>query len=254
MTERPFENRHALITGSSSGIGAATARALAARGAYVVIHYNEAANEAAAVLKGIEADGGAGTLLQGKLDTSEGITTFIQAVRALPFGIDILINNAGSLIARTKLLEFTPELWEQVMALNLTSAFFVTQAVLPHMVARGQGAIVNVSSVAARFGGGVGASAYSMAKGAINVFTKALTKEFAEQGIQANAISPGTVVTHYHERFSTEDGLAAVRAGTPVGRLGEPGEIADVIAFLCSTEARFLHGQVIEVNGGFFMG
>lgn len=121
------------------------------------------------------------------------------------------------------------------------------------MVQRKRGFIVNISSVAARTGGGVGALAYSSAKAAVSTMTKGLTKEFAACGIRANAISPGTVDTKYHQMFSTEEALGGVRAATPAARLGTSQEIADAVVFLCSDQASFIHGQVIEINGGFLM-
>ena len=120
------------------------------------------------------------------------------------------------------------------------------------MVARKSGFIVNVSSIAARNGGGIGALAYATCKGAISTMTKGLAREFAPQGVRINAVSPGTVDTGYHRKFSTPEMLASVKAGTPVKRLGTPEEIAAVILFLCSG-AQFIYGQVIEVNGGFYM-
>lgn len=249
--DQSFRNQTALVTGASSGIGEATAIALARHGANVIIHYNSKLAEAEAVLRKVEAFGVKAELVHADLSTMEGTEKLSRFAESKT--IDMLVNNAGSLIARTKVLDFTPELWEQVMMLNLTSAFFVSQAVLKGMVERKRGVIVNVSSVAARFGGGVGALAYATAKGAISTMTKGLTKEFAPLNIRVNAVSPGTVDTNYHKSFSTPQGLDGVRAATPVGRLGTPEEIADTIVFLCSDEASFIHGQVIEVNGGFLM-
>jgi 3-oxoacyl-[acyl-carrier protein] reductase len=248
---RPFENLTALVTGASSGIGEATAVALAQQGANVLIHYNSRLAEAEAVLKKVQAHGVEAEVAQADLTTAEGTRKLSQFAESK--AIDILVNNAGSLIARTRVLDFTPELWDRVMMLNLTSAFFVSQAVLKGMSKRKRGFIVNVSSVAARFGGGLGALAYSTAKGAISTMTKGLAREFAPLNIRVNAVSPGTVDTNYHRAFSTPEALDGVRASTPVGRLGTPQEIADAIVFLCSDRASFIHGQVIEINGGFLM-
>lgn len=250
-TDKAFQGMTALVTGASSGIGAATALALAQKGAYVILHYNSRDTEATARLTEIRAQGGDGEIVQADLATREG--SHALAAFARDRAVDILVNNAGSLVARTRVLEFTEELWDQVMMLNLTSSFFLAQAVLPGMVKRKRGYIVNISSVAARFGGGIGALAYSSAKAAVSTMTKGLTKEFAPLGIRVNCISPGTIDTGYHKAFSTAEGLDGVRANTPAGRLGTAEEIADAVVFLCSDQASFIHGQVIEVNGGFLM-
>jgi 3-oxoacyl-[acyl-carrier protein] reductase len=241
----------ALVTGASSGIGAATALALASEGANILLHYNSNAEGATNVLEQIRQQGIAATPIQADLTTREGIRSLSRYAEATQ--IDILINNAGSLVARTPVLDFTEELWDSVMTLNLTSAFFLSQAVLRGMKERQQGIIVNLSSVAARNGGGIGALAYSSAKAALSTMTRGLTKEFAPYGIRINAVSPGTVHTNYHETFSSPAMLEGVRSITPAGRIGTSAEIADVIVFLCGPQARFIHGQVIEVNGGFLM-
>jgi 3-oxoacyl-[acyl-carrier protein] reductase len=241
----------ALVTGASAGIGAETAFRLGAGGAFTLIHYHSKERDAAGVVARIRAAGGDGTLLKADLSTMAGTRELIAQLEGRK--VDILVNNAGSLITRTPTLQVTEEYWEQSLMLNLTSAFFVTQAVLPGMLEKGAGYIVNVSSVAARFGGGVGAGAYSAAKAALSAITKNLTKEFAAKGIRANAVAPGTIDTNYHKTFSTEQMLDGVRALTPLGRLGTVEEVAGVIVFLCSPDAGFIHGEVVEINGGFLM-
>jgi len=246
---KKFGGMTALITGASSGIGAASATAFGARGARVLIHYNRQENEAQRIIERVRGAGGQGELLRADLTTMDGVRSLVRALAGRR--IDILVNNAGSLIQRTPVLNFTEELWEQVLTLNLTSAFFLAQAVLAGMVERKSGFVVNVSSVAARNGGGLGALAYASAKGALSTMTMGLAKEFAPFGIRINAVSPGTIDTKYHRNFSNDQILSAVRAATPMARLGTAEEVADVILFLCSHEARFIQGQVIEVNGGF---
>jgi 3-oxoacyl-[acyl-carrier protein] reductase len=244
-----FEGMTALITGASSGIGAASAIAFGARGARVLIHYNRQESEAQRIIERVQGAGGQGELLRADLSTMDGVRSLARALAGRR--IDILVNNAGSLIQRTPVLNFTEELWEQVLTLNLTSAFFLAKAVLAGMVERKSGFVVNISSVAARNGGGLGALAYASAKGALSTMTLGLAKEFAPFGIRINAVSPGTIDTNYHRKFSNDQTLSAVRAATPMARLGTAEEVADVILFLCSNEARFIQGQVIEVNGGF---
>jgi 3-oxoacyl-[acyl-carrier protein] reductase len=157
------------------------------------------------------------------------------------------------LIRRTPYLELTEELWDKVFNLNLTSAFLISQAVLRGMVGRKRGVIVNLSSAAARNGGGLGATAYAAAKGAMSVMTKGMAKEFGPLGIRINAVSPGVIDTDYHRKYSTAAVLEGVIKSTPLGRLGTSDEVADVIVFLCSNAARFIQGQVIEINGGLLM-
>jgi 3-oxoacyl-[acyl-carrier protein] reductase len=244
-----FGGMTALITGASSGIGAASATAFGAGGARVLIHYNRQESEAQRIIERVRGTGGQGELLRADLATMDGVRSLVRALAGRR--IDILVNNAGSLIQRTPVLKFTEELWEQVLTLNLTSAFFLAKAVLAGMVERKSGFVVNVSSVAARNGGGLGALAYASAKGALSTMTLGLAKEFAPFGIRINAVSPGTIDTNYHRNFSNDQMLNAVKAATPMARLGTAEEVADVILFLCSSEARFIQGQVIEVNGGF---
>jgi NAD(P)-dependent dehydrogenase (short-subunit alcohol dehydrogenase family) len=166
---------------------------------------------------------------------------------------DILINNAGHLVQRMKLLEATEEIYDLVMNLNTKSMWFLTQAVVPGMLEKKSGVIVNVSSIAARHGGGPGAAIYSAAKAAVSTFTKGWAKELAPQGIRVNAVSPGTVDNYFHEKHSTREILNGVVAGTPAGRLSTNEDVSDVILFLCTDASRYIHGQTIEINGGMYM-
>jgi 3-oxoacyl-[acyl-carrier protein] reductase len=139
------------------------------------------------------------------------------------------------------------------MTLNVKSLWFLTQAFVPQMIEAGSGVIVNVSSIAARNGGGPGASIYAAAKAAVSSLTKGLAKELAPKGIRVNAVSPGTVDNYFHERYSNREILNNVVAMTPAGRLGTNEEVADTILFLCSEGSRYIYGQTIEVNGGMYM-
>ena len=252
-TKDEFSGMTALVTGASSGIGAEAAFGLACNGASVLVHYNSSLEGAQEVCARIRAVGGEASLLSGDLSCPEGVRQFTGRIEALGRPVDILVNNAGTLLRRIRILDFTEQFWDEVITLNLKSAFFISQAVVPGMIERGRGCIINVSSLAALIGGGIGASVYATAKGGLSTMTKAFAREFAPHGIRVNAVSPGTIDTNYHRRFSTKEGLELVRAATPAGRIGTSTETAEVILFLCSDAARFIHGQVIEVNGGYCM-
>ncbi len=248
-----FQGKTAVVTGASRGIGAATAVALARRGvARLVLHYHSYREGVESTLEAVRALGAEGQAIAATLGELSGIRCLIEELgRVAPEG-DILINNAGSLVRRARLLEFDEQLYDEVMTLNFRSAWMLTQAVVPGMQRKGGGVIVNVSSIAGRTGGGVGATVYAAAKAAVTAMTKGLARELAPHGIRVNAISPGTVDNYFHERFSTRQMLEAVIAQTPAGRLGTNEEMAEVIVFLCSDAARYVHGQTIEINGGFY--
>jgi 3-oxoacyl-[acyl-carrier protein] reductase len=248
-----LSGRSALITGASRGIGAATAIALAGAGLErLAIHYGgyrEGAEQTAQAAR----DAGAREveIVAADLGTTEGMEALNSWARARAF--DILVNNAGSLVQRMRLTESTPEVFDQVMNLNVKSLWFLTQAVVPAMIERRSGVIVNVSSIAARNGGGIGAAMYAAAKAAVACMTKGMARELAPQGIRVNAVSPGTVMNHFHETFSTRQMLDNMTAQTLVGRLGTNEEVASAVVFLCSDQAAYIHGQTIEINGGMFM-
>jgi NAD(P)-dependent dehydrogenase (short-subunit alcohol dehydrogenase family) len=241
----------ALITGASRGIGAASALTLAKAGVRrFLLQYNSYPEGAAEVRTSLQALGAEAELLQANLATLSGIETFVAALKP---EWDILVNNAGSLVKRARLLEYTPELFDEVMNLNVKSVYFITKAVAPGMIERKNGIVINVSSIAARNGGGPGATVYASAKAAVAAITKGLAKELAPQGIRVNAVSPGTVDNHFHEVFSNKQILDAVVAQTPAGRLSTNEDVSDVVLFLCSPAARYIHGQTIEINGGMYM-
>lgn len=243
----------ALVTGASSGIGAATAITLAAQGASVAINYNR--NEAGAnqVQQTITAAGGKSILIQADVTKTSDIKTMIERTTNELGPIDILVNNAGSLVERKKLLELTEERWDDVMNLNLKSVFLVTQAVAPSMIERKTGSIINLTSIAGRNGGGPGAFHYATAKGGLITLTKGIAKELAPYGIRVNSVSPGVIDTPFHETFSTPEMIEAFVKTIPMGRIGTSEETARVIVFLASDAGSYVCGETIEVNGGQLM-
>jgi 3-oxoacyl-[acyl-carrier protein] reductase len=253
MNPKRFEGMTALITGASSGIGAETAVRFGAEGAYVLAHYNSGGDAARRVLERIREAGGDAELLQSDLSCAEGVYRLVDLVRQSGRTVDTLVNNAGSLVKRTRFLDFTDDLWHLVFMLNFHSAYILTRELLPAMIERKRGCVVNVSSIAARNGGGIGATAYASAKAALTAMTKGLAREFGPAGIRVNAVEPGTIDTNYHKNFSTPQVLESIANSTPLGRIGRSEDVAGVIAFLCSEDAAFIQGESIEVNGGFLM-
>lgn len=243
----------ALITGASSGIGAATALVFADLGAKVAIGYHGNQAGAEKVREEIEKAGGTAIAIRADVRQGAEIRMLVDTVTRQLGPIDILVNNAGSLVARQKILEVTEERWNDIMALNLTSAVLCSQAVAASMMARKSGAIINIVSIAGRNGGGPGAGAYATAKGGMITLTKSLAKELAPHGIRVNAVSPGVIATPFHEVFSTPEMIKTFVAGIPMGRTGTSHECATVIAFLASNAAAYIAGETIEVNGGQMM-
>jgi 3-oxoacyl-[acyl-carrier protein] reductase len=251
--DQDLKGKTALITGASRGIGAATARAFASRGVRdFVLQYNQFEEGLKKVASSLESQGSRVRAIQADLSSLNGIQSFLRELGAKP-SVDILINNAGSLVQRARLAEVTPELFDRIINLNVKSAWMAAQAVAPGMAERGSGIIINLSSIAARNGGGPGATIYAAAKAAVSTITKGLAKELAPKGIRVNAVSPGTVDNNFHVQFSNRQMLDSVVAMTPAGKLGTDEEVADTIMFLCSDASRYIHGQTIEINGGMYM-
>lgn len=243
----------ALITGASSGIGAATARLFADLGAHVAVGYGRNAKGAQEVTASITKSGGKALALQADMRQTSEIRKLVSETVAQLGPIDILVNNAGSLIERQRLLDFSEERWDEVINLNLKSAMLCSQLVAPSMIERKRGAIINIVSIAGRNGGGLGAGAYATAKGGLITLTKALAKELAPHGVRVNAISPGVIDTPFHEAFSTPEMISAFVKTIPLGRVGTSEEVANTIAFLASDAASYVVGETIEVNGGQLM-
>ncbi len=241
--------QRAIVTGASTGIGRAIAIALARAGADVAIHYGSSRKEADETARAVESHGRRAVLVQADFrDPTAAGKAVEAAVQALGAPIDILVINAGSLVRRSAVEEMDAELWQEVIALNLSSVFFATKAALPYL---GDGArIVNVSSVAARHGGGPGAFAYAAAKGGVMTLTRGLAKELASRNIRVNAIAPGVIETPFHDKFSTPEQLETFRKGIPLGRLGTSEECAGAVLYLVSPLASYVTGQSIDINGG----
>jgi len=243
----------ALVTGASSGIGAATAETLAELGARVAIGYHGNKAGAEAVRERIVAAGGTAIALAADVRRAEEVRELVDRATAELGAIDILVNNAGSLVMRRGIRDITEEHLDEIVALNLKSAILAAQAVARSMIERKRGAIVNVVSIAGHTGGGPGAGAYAAAKAALTAYSKSLAKELAPHGVRVNAVSPGVIDTPFHEVFSTPEMMRSFVSTIPLGRVGTAVECANVIAFLCSNAASYIVGETIEINGGQLM-
>jgi 3-oxoacyl-[acyl-carrier protein] reductase len=241
---RGIVDRVALVTGASRGIGRAIALALAAAGAHVAVNYRQHAAEAVAVAAAITAGGRRALTIAADVADAGAVTRLVDEVERALGGIDILVNNAG--ITRPLALEaITRADWDDLIAVNLTSAFLATQAVLPGMRRRGWGRIINISSVAAQLGGVVGPH-YAAAKAGLHGLTHAYAALLAREGITVNAVAPALI--------ATEMVAANPRARAdliPLGRFGLPEEVADVVTMLAGNG--YITGQTINVNGGWYM-
>ena len=248
-----LNDKIALITGSSTGIGAALARAFAAQGSVVAVHYAQSAEAADALVAEITAAGGKAEAFQADLTGSAAARALVDAVVARLGGIDILINNAGALVQRIPIAELDEATYDKVLDVNIRSAVMCTQAALPTLKER-RGTVINTGSIAGRNGGGPGAGIYGATKAFIQNWTRNLAKELAPLGMRANAVAPGVIQTPFHERFTTPELMETMRKSIPLQRVGTPEDMVGTYLFLASEAASgYITGEVIEVNGGLLM-
>ncbi|MBL0421899.1 glucose 1-dehydrogenase [Ramlibacter sp. AW1] len=247
-----LKGKAVLITGASTGIGAGCARALGALGARVAVHYNSSRSAADEVVADIVKSGGDAFALQGDLRQSAHCERVVTEAATRWGRLDVLINNAGSMVPRVPVTEITDELFDEIINLNVRSTLMCTKHAVGHM--KDGGSIINLTSVAARTGGGPGAMLYAGSKGYISVATKAMARELVSRNIRVNAVAPGVIQTPLHDKFSTPQQLEALRQGIPMGRVGTVDECVGAFIYLASAQlSSYVTGQVIEVNGGQFM-
>ena len=236
----------AIITGAGRDIGMAAALKLASEGANVALNYFSSGAGADEAVAQITKAGGRAFALQGDLTKQEDVDALVAKTMAEFGAIDVLVNNAGGLIARVKIAEMTDDHWNAVMDLNLTSTFKLTRACLAHMKT---GTIVNLASQAGRDGGGAGAVAYASSKGAVMTMTRGLAKELGPD-IRVNALCPGMIDTDFHNVHTPDAARRGLEATAPVRRQGTPEDTANLILFLASADSGFLTGTNIDINGG----
>ena len=241
-----LEGKVAIVTGGGRDIGRACAEALANEGAAVAISYMSSSSGADEAVQAIGEHGGRAFAMQCDVTDPDQVEALVERTVSEFGGVDVLVNNAGGLVARKKIAEMDMAHWHAVMDLNLTSAVLAIQAALPRM---NGGAIVNIASQAGRDGGGPGAIAYATSKGAMMTMTRGLAKELGPD-VRVNAVCPGMIATGFHDTFTPNEARERVAAGTPLKREGTAEEIGALVAFLAGDSAAFVNGACIDANGG----
>lgn len=249
--EQPFSEKIALVTGSSSGIGAAIATELAANGATVAIHYRGNKDGAQSVADAIKSAGGQCGIFQADVSEPEEAASLVKQVQEELGVVQLLVNNAGT-TRDTLLMTMKEEQWETVMKTNLGSVYGVTKAALRPMLKKRWGRIINITSVVG-ISGQAGQSNYAASKAGMIGFTKSLAREVASRNITVNAVAPGFVPSALTDVLNDEQ-RGEILGSTPLGRMGTPEEIAWAVSFLASERSGFITGQVLSVDGGLVMG
>lgn len=248
-----LKGKRILVTGSSTGIGAAVAIELARLGAAVIVHGNRNAASAQAVVDAIQKAGGTATAVMGDVSDNDATGKIVaESVEALG-GLDVLINNAGGIVERVTNAEFRNDLFDKVYELNVKSILNMTREAYPHIKAAGGGAIINTGSIAGRFGGFAGSTVYASAKAAVHSISRNAAREFAPDHIRVNTVAPGFIETPFHSN-TPEAARDAARATIAMGRLGTAEDCVGAYVFLASEKmSGYITGQIIDVNGGQLM-
>jgi len=251
MTYEDLKGKKVLVTGSSSGIGQATAIMFSRQGCFVGVHYFRTKAGGEKTLEQVRKNSD-GVLLRADMRDQEQVGKMVERFARQAGGIDVLVNNAGSLIDRQPFETATADYHDDVYATNVRSIFLATRSALPYLK-KSRGNIVNIGSMAGHTGGNGGSGIYAGAKAAVATETISMAKEFAPYGIRVNSVLPGFIETRFHERFSSPQRRKAIAGRTPLGRNGTAEDVAKVVLFLASEEAGFITGEYIAVNGGLYM-
>jgi 3-oxoacyl-[acyl-carrier protein] reductase len=246
-----LKDKVVLITGASSGIGASTAIAFGAAGARVAVHYRSSRQDAESVVERIHASGGTAIAVQADVTDTAQVDAMVDRVHAHFGRIDVLVNNAGGFVKRAPIVDADDHYIDEVFRLNARSVVATSRRVIPLMARGGGGSIVNVTTQAARTGGGPGAGLYAACKGFVSTITRTMAKELVKDNIRVNAVAPGVIDTPFHEGHSSPEILRKFADAILMGRLGTADECSGAFLFLASAQASsYITGQIIEVNGG----
>jgi 3-oxoacyl-[acyl-carrier protein] reductase len=252
MRYEDLKSKRVLVTGSSSGIGAATAVMFAQQGCFVGVHYFRTKDGGEKTLAAVK-EYSDGCLVCADMRDQKQVEAMMADFVEQAGGLDVLVNNAGTLLGRVDIEGMPLEHFEDEFATNTRSAFLATNAALLHLK-ESRGCIVNLGSIAGHTGGGGGSGVYASAKAAVHTMTIAMAAEFGKYGIRVNSVLPGLIETRFHEKFSTPERRAKVAERTPMGRNGTAEDVAKAILFLSSSEAAgFITGEYMAVNGGLYM-
>lgn len=244
-----LKNKVAIVTGGSRDIGRAVCIKLAQEGAKVVVNYRGNEQQALETLNMVKDAGSEGIIVYADMTKGADVAMLVQETRdAFGDEIHILVNVAGGLVARKPTADMDEEFWDLVMELNVKSVFLAVKNTVPFMPEGS--AIINFASLAGRDGGGGGASAYATAKGAVMTYTRALAKEFGPKNIRVNSVAAGMISTSFHDNFTKPEIRANVANATPLKREGRAEEVADLVAYLASSESSFITGTNVDINGG----
>lgn len=245
--------KRVLISAGAQGIGESITRHFIDSGAHVAIHYFSSADTANQLIEHATSKGQKAVAISADLTKEADANAMVEKTIEALGGLDILINNAGSLVARKKLSEIEPDFWNKVMDINLTSMLYVTRAAAPYLTKNDNSSIVNLSSLAGRKGGHSGSLAYSTSKGAILTLTRALSAELGDQGVRVNAVAPGLILgTSFHNTHTTKESAAATTAGIPIRRAGNAADVARAVLYLASEYDGFITGATLDINGGVY--
>lgn len=249
-----LKDKAVLITGSSTGIGAAAARAFGRAGARVAVHFHSSEVQARTVATDIGAAGGTAALFHADMTKAGEPRRLVDAVHTHFGRIDVLVNNAGNVFGRKPFAEWGEDEFDAMLQLNVRSVVAMCQAIIGVFRAQGGGNIINVTSIAARNGGGPGVVLYAATKGFVSTVTRGLAKELAPDRVRVNGVAPGVILTPLHDRHTPPATLDALKATVPMGRLGTADECAGAFLYLASDAmSGYVTGQILEVNGGQLM-